>query len=96
MFEYVKDNYGVDVQIGQVIYLSGERGKIAEDRGHYLGINFDKDKPGVISNVHPTDDGLFITCHIKDLRKMTRSQSNYQDYLRADCNETFAEWMGFN
>lgn len=95
MFEYVKDNYDVTVQIGQVIYLNGNRGKVAEDRGHYLGINFDSDKPGIIKNVHPTDDDLFITCHVKPVRKPTRSQKNYQDYLRSECNETFAEWMGF-
>jgi len=27
--------------------------------------------------------------------KMTRSQKNYQDFLRSECNESFAEWMGF-
>lgn len=28
-------------------------------------------------------------------KKLTRSQKNYQDFLRSECDETFAEWMGF-
>ena len=28
-------------------------------------------------------------------KKLTRSQQNYQDYLHCECDESFAEWMGF-
>lgn len=27
--------------------------------------------------------------------KLTRSQKNYQEFLTAECNETFGEWMRF-
>ena len=29
------------------------------------------------------------------VKKLTRSQKNYQDFLRSECSESFAEWMGF-
>lgn len=28
-------------------------------------------------------------------KKLTRSAKRYQEYLRLDCNESYAEWMGF-
>lgn len=95
MFEYIKNTYGVNPEINMIVSLSGEQGVITKDNGHYIGVNFDKDKAGVVSNVHPTDDNLVYTDKFKAPRKMTRSQANYQEYLQYDCNETFAEWMGF-
>ena len=96
MFEYIKDNYDVEVVLGNVIYFDGERGLVTEDRGHYIGVTFDKDKPGTISNIHPTDEKLDIRHHIVELiRRMTRSQKNYQEYLHSEVDVTFAEWMGF-
>jgi len=56
---YVKDYYGVPAGIGRRVVCRGKPGVIAEDRGHYIGVNFDDDKPGQISNVHPTDDVEF-------------------------------------
>ena len=95
MFEYIKEYYGVPAELGRVIEYNGERGLITADRGNYVGVTFDKDKPGDISNIHPTDENLKYISAFKKIRPMTRSQKNYQEYLRMDCNETFAEWMGF-
>lgn len=96
MFEYIKKHYNNTLaELGRVIEYNGERGLITEDRGNYIGITLDSDKPGTVANIHPTDEGLKYISSFKKVRRMTRSQSNYQDYLRADCSETFAEWMGF-
>ena len=54
--EYVKQNYGVPAEIGRRVAVYGKPGIIAEDRGHYIGVNFDADKPGVIKNAHPTSE----------------------------------------
>jgi hypothetical protein len=94
MFEYIKDAYGVSAQLGQVVFLNDKQGVIAKDRGHYVGINFDSDKAGVISNVHPTDENLVYTDKIVGIRQMTRSQKRYQEFLNADTGVTFAEWIG--
>lgn len=79
MFEYVQQYYGVPAEIGRRVIVNGNHGIIAEDRGHYIGINFDKDKPGVIKNCHPTWEVQYLEIGV--LRKMTRSQARYQKYL---------------
>jgi len=58
MFEYIKEHYGVTVKLGQVIEYNGDFGLITEDRGHYVGVTFDKDKPGDTVNIHPADDNF--------------------------------------
>ena len=95
MFEYIKESYGVDVKLGMDIAFNGDRGIITDDRGNYIGVTFDKDKPGNVSNIHPTDELLIITGKFRKIRKMTRSQSNYQDYLRSEVDCSFSEWMRF-
>ena len=95
MFEYVNENYKVNASLGLDVYFNGSRGVIVEDCGHYLGVNFDSDKPGIISNVHPTDELLTYGNKHRKIRRMSRSQQNYSDYLRSEVDCTFAEWMGF-
>lgn len=93
-FSYVIETYGVPACIGREILHQGRGGVIAADRGNYIGVNFDDQKPGVIHNIHPTDGVVYLG--IKPVRKQTRAQQRYQAYLAADVTETFAEWMGFN
>lgn len=95
MFEYIKDYYGVDVAIGMDIEFNGDRGIVSADKGNYIGVTFDKDKPGNVSNIHPKDEALVFTGKIRKVRSLTRSQSNYQDYLRSESDLKFGEWMGF-
>lgn len=53
--QYVRDHYGVPAEIGRRVLAYGKPGVIAEDRGHYIGVNLDGDKPGTVRNYHPTD-----------------------------------------
>ena len=91
--KYVRDYYKVPAQIGRRVRIGGNEGIIAEDRGHYIGVNLDKDKPGVIRNYHPTDGVEYLD--LGKVRKLTRSQRNYRDFLNLDSSMTFAEWMRF-
>lgn len=91
--EYVREYYGVSAYVGKRISFKGRLGIISEDRGNYIGVNFDDDKPGIVLNVHPTDGVEYLNSGI--IRQMTRSQKNYQNYLKSECVETFSEWMGF-
>ena len=93
--EYVREYYGVPACIGRIVTYKGRQGIISEDRGAYIGVTFDDQKPGTVSNFHPETEDLEYLVMGK-VRKMTRSQQNYQNYLRADCCESFAEWMGFD
>jgi len=77
------------------VTVDGKAGIIAEDRGHYIGVNFDTSPPGVISNAHPT--WKVVYGRMGKIRKMTRSQARYQDYLRhGEGYENFAEYLGIH
>lgn len=94
MFEYIKSYYKVDPFIGQKIIHRGNPGIIVEDRGHYLGVNFDADKPGVVKSVHPTDEVIYGEPGV--IRKMTRSQKRYQEYLRSDGFDNFKHYLEYH
>ena len=91
--EYVSQHYGVPACIGRRVIAYGEPGIITEDRGNYIGVNLDKDKPATVNNYHPTDKIEYLG--MGTVRKLTRSQQNYRDFLRADCGHVFGEWMLF-
>lgn len=91
MFEYVIDYYGVPACMGRIVIVNGKRGVISKDKGNYIGVNFDSDKPGVISNCHPT--WMVEYLGIGKVRKMTRSQIKYQRYLEwNDCFDSFIDF----
>lgn len=90
--EYASNYYNVPADIGRAVIVNGESGVIAEDRGNYIGVNFDHDKPGIIKNCHPTWKVEYG--ELAQIRKMTRSQRNYQEYLRADLDCSFPEYLG--
>ena len=92
---YVNDYYGVPAKIGMRVKYNNEFGTIYKDGGNYVSINFDTDKPGICQNVHPIDPSLEYTNEFVELRKLTRSQQRYRDFLDSDCDLSFAEWMGF-
>lgn len=91
---YVVENYGVPAAIGRRVIVSGKPGIIAADRGHYIGVNFDKDKPGVIHNAHPTSEVEYLEMGV--IRKMTRAQQRYQEYRDvAECFESFIHYVQY-
>lgn len=77
--DYVRAHYHVPAEIGRRVTVNGQPGIIAKDEGHYIGVNFDKDKPGVISNCHPTWRVEYLGMGL--IRPMTRSQARYRRYL---------------
>lgn len=77
--EYAREYYGVPAVIGRRVVVYGKPGIIAEDRGHYIGVNFDSDKPGVIRNAHPTSEVEYGEIGV--VRPMTRSQARYKRFL---------------
>ena len=98
-FEYIKNYYGVEVDIGQRVIYKGDYGTVNKDGGHYISVNFDKYKPCVSCNIHPKDENLEITNEFMELRKITRSQKRYQDYLNShhyDVVESFSAYLGIN
>lgn len=94
-FEYIKNAYGVPAEMYREVIVNGDRGVITEDMGNYIGVNF-YDKPTVYSlPCHPTWEVTYLdTFNPKPpVLKISRSKKRYLDYLRADCSETFSEWI---
>lgn len=96
--EYVREYYDVPAEIGRIVTYQGKHGIIAADRGNYIGVTFDSEKPGTISNIHPTDEGLkYLGMGVVRKIKMTRSQKRYQEYLGSfhyEAGDSFAEFLG--
>jgi hypothetical protein len=93
MSVYCKSYYGVPSDIGRRVEYDGKLGIIYKDGGNYIAVNFDSEKPGVCANIHPTDP-LLKYLEMGTVRKMTRSQKTYQEFLDADCGFSFGEWIG--
>lgn len=93
-FEYVRREYGVPAEWGRGVVVYGRPGVIVADRGHYIGVTFDADRPGVISNVHPTSEVVYG--ELRPIRTLTRAQKRYRDYLDvSDCYESFGHYLRF-
>ena len=89
--EYVRSNYDVPACIGRRVKINGKPGIIAADRGHYIGVNFDEDKAGVIVNAHPVSKVEYLEMGL--LRTPTKSQQRYQRFLEfGDGFDSFIEF----
>jgi hypothetical protein len=91
-FEYIKNYYNVPADIGRRVTVYGDAGIIVEDRGHYLGVNFDKHKATDVRSVHPTDEVVYG--EMGKRRKLTASQKRYAEFCNSEFGGTFAEWLG--
>lgn len=90
--DYVANYYGVPACIGRRVVAYGKPGIIAEDRGNYIGILLDSDKPGNVNNYHPCDGIEYLG--MGTVRKMTASQKRYREFLEiGDCFEDFAHFF---
>ena len=93
-FSYIRRVYGVPAEIGRRVVIGGKPGIIAEDRGAYIGVLLDEHPPNRIRPYHPTSQVTYGEMGV--VRKMTRSQRRYHDYLQvADCFEGFGEYLRY-
>jgi hypothetical protein len=92
-FQYIRQSYGVCPFIGQGVVVDGKPGIIVEDRGRYLGVNFESDKPGVVSNCHPTWRVEYG--QTRKIRKPSKSAKRYMQWLdESDMWDIdFGEWL---
>jgi hypothetical protein len=89
--QYIRDYYKVPAEIGRAVTVYGKPGVIVADRGHYIGVTFDEDKPNVILPCHPTDGVEYG--EMRGIRKMTKAQQRYQDYLEMDWFDSFGDYL---
>ena len=94
-FGYVRQHYGVPACFRRRVVVDGKPGIITEDRGQYIGVNFDSDKPGSVTICHPTWQVEYG--EIGAIRKQTRSQARYQRYLEAaECFDSFIDFCYYD
>lgn len=90
--DYVRRYYGVPADIGRRVTVGGRAGIITADRGAYIGVTFDDEKPTIVRPCHPTSQVTYGD--IGTPRPLTRSQRRYLDYLEvADVYEDFAHYL---
>ena len=89
--EYVQNYYGVPACIGRRVIAYGKPGIIAEDRGNYIGVNLDTDKPGEVNNYHPTD-GIEYG-EMGKVRKPSRSMARGRRWL--EYGDMFGTFLDF-
>lgn len=91
-FDYIRSFYSVPACIGRRVTIDGKPGVIAADRGNYIGVNFDCDKPNLIKNAHPTWEVVYG--EMGKVRPMTRSQKRYLAFLEVgDLYEGFSDYL---
>ena len=90
--EYIRDHYKVPAKIGRLVTVDGKPGTITGAVNAYIRVLFDKDKPGDSKPCHPTWKVEYGK--MGKIRKMTRSQQRYQEYLDSEDDRTFAEYLG--
>jgi len=89
--KYVREHYGVPACIGRRVVAYGNPGIIVEDRGNYIGVTLDSEKPGTVSNYHPTDGIEYGEMGI--IRPMSRSQARYRRFLEyGDMFDSFIDF----
>ncbi|WP_315075601.1 hypothetical protein [Acinetobacter guillouiae] len=91
-FEYINTHYGVNACVGRRVVADGKPGIIVGFHGAYIEVNLDEDKPGTHSNWHPTWNMEYQG--MGKIRKLTAGQKRYQEYLSAELDCSFAEWLG--
>ena len=91
-FDYVRKYYNVPACYGRIVKVDEKPGIIIEDLVHYIGVNFDADKPGIFRKVHPTWRVEYLVIGVP--RKMTKSQQKYHDYIKSGYEGSFAAWLG--
>lgn len=91
-FKYIRDYYRVPACIGRKVVCYGKPGIITADRGQYIGVTLDTDKPSRISNYHPVDGIEYGEMGV--VRKPSRSAARYAAYREvADLYDDFFQWL---
>ncbi len=95
-FKYIQDRYKVPAEMNREVIVGGKKGVITEDKGNYIGVNFYDNLTSEALPCHPTSEVEYLdTFNYKPpIKKMTRSQLRYHEYLQTEENLTFKEWLG--
>jgi len=89
--QYIRDYYKVPAVKGRRVIVYGKPGVIVGSSGPHLLVNFDEDKSTLFKPCHPTAEVQYG--EMGKIRKLSRSQQRYLEYLHSDCGDKFGEWL---
>lgn len=95
-FEYIKNRYNVPAEIHREVIVNGKKGVITKDMGNYIGVNFYDNVTAEPLPCHPTWEVQYLETfnHKPPIKKLTRSQIRYREFLSDDSGLSFREWLG--
>jgi hypothetical protein len=95
---YVKERYNVPADINRVVIVNGKRGVITKDMGNYIGVSFYDNITSEPLPCHPTWEVTYTDDfdYNPPIKKLTRSQKRYREFIDADYGYSFAEWLGIS
>jgi hypothetical protein len=94
--EYIKNHYKVPADMFREVIVDDEKGVITKDMGNYIGVTFYNRKDKSPLPCHPTSEVVYLETfnHKPPKNKNSRSKQRYRDYLAADSDLTFAQFIG--
>lgn len=95
-FKYIKERYQVPADMHRVVHIAGKKGVITEDMGNYIGVNFYDSVTYHAYPCHPTWEVEYtdVFDHNPPIKKITRSQRRYREFISSDSGLSFKEWLG--
>lgn len=95
-FSYIKETYHVPADMFREVIVDGKKGVITKDLGNYIGVNFYEKHTYLPMPCHPTWEVKYLeTFNYKPpIEKISASKKRYREYLDADSDLTFKEWLG--
>ena len=95
-FQYIKDHYNVPAEIFREVIVDGKKGVITKDLGHHIGVTFYDKKDKSPLPCHPTWKVEYLESinQKPPVNKNWREKNKYKEFLSADSNLSFPEWLG--
>lgn len=95
-FQYIQDRYKVPAEMHREVVLDGKKGVITKDMGNYVGVNFYDEITADPLVCHPTWKMEYLDTFNRrpPVKKLSRSQLRYREFLRDDSGLSFKEWLG--
>jgi hypothetical protein len=95
-FSYIRRHYNVPAEKHREVIVDGKKGVITEDMGSYIGVNFYDKVTMLALACHPTWRVQYLDTFNNNppIKKTTRSQRRYQEFLRQDLGLSFKQWLG--
>lgn len=93
---YASEYYNVPADMNRIVIVNCKRGVITKDMGNYIGVSFYDNATSDPSPCHPTWKVTYTDefDYNSPVKKLSRSQKRYREFIDSDCGHSFPEWLG--